>query len=302
MADERAYLRAAGANVAGNIVKIVVEGGLGLMFGSLALLADAAHSVADLLASAVVFVWGRTAFAGPDSDHPHGHERIEPFTSLFVAGVLFVLAGKLIVDAAEAVQHGSDTVFDSVLIVGLLAAILLKLGLYLYTTRVHERVGLPSLRALAVDCLNDVYASIAVLAGILGVALGYPVLDPIAAAVVALLIMYQGGLIVRENISYLVGRAPASAKQTAIREALHEHPAVEGLHDFRAYYIGPEIEVEVHAEVAGDYTLREAHTIETELVDRVEAVDGVGDAHIHLDPAGIGEWEESAMNREEQVP
>lgn len=300
MGDERAYLRVTGANVVGNLLKIVVEGGLGLLFGSLALIADAAHSVADLLASVVVLIWGRTAFTGPDSDHPHGHERIEPFTSLFVAGILALLAGKLLTDAIAAIQQGSTTVFDPVLIVGLAVAILLKLGLYRYTIRTYERVNRPSLRALAIDCLNDVYASIAVLAGVLGVAVGHPVLDPIAAAVVSCLILYQAALIVRENVSYLVGRAPSTAKQTMIRETLHEHPAVEGLHDFRAYYIGPEIEVEVHAEIADDYTLREAHSIETELVDRVETIDDVGDAHIHLDPAGIGEWQRSDRHREQE--
>jgi len=72
------FARASWANVLGNVVKIVAEGSAGLAFGSVALLADAAHSLADLVASVVVLVWGRSAFDEPDTTHPHGHDRIEP--------------------------------------------------------------------------------------------------------------------------------------------------------------------------------------------------------------------------------
>jgi len=64
-----------GVNVIGNAVKIIVEGSVGVYFGSVALVADAAHSVADLVASAVVFVWGGSRYDAADETHPHGHQR-----------------------------------------------------------------------------------------------------------------------------------------------------------------------------------------------------------------------------------
>jgi len=78
------FERASWVNVLGNAAKVVVEGGVGLAFGSLALLADAAHSVADLVASVVVLVWGTASFDEADETHPHGHGRIEPLAALFV--------------------------------------------------------------------------------------------------------------------------------------------------------------------------------------------------------------------------
>jgi len=80
-----------GVNVIGNAVKIIVEGSVGVYFGSVALVADAAHSVADLVASAVVFVWGGSRYDAADETHPHGHQRIEPLTALLVGATIAVL-------------------------------------------------------------------------------------------------------------------------------------------------------------------------------------------------------------------
>lgn len=290
--DRAAFVRATWVNVLGNLLKIGVEGAIGLAFGSLALLADAAHSLADLVSSAVVLVWGRYAFTGPDETHPHGHERIEPLTALFVGVTLLALGGKVLYDAISTLIEGPTLTFDPLLLVGLTVAIFDMLVVYWYTVRVNARLDRPALRALAADCRNDVYTSLAALVGIFGVALGYAALDAIAGGLVSVLVAYQGYEVVRENLSYLLGGAPPERFQRAVDETIRDHPAVEGIHDLRVYYMGTDIEVEVHAEVDGSYTLREAHDLESDLVQRVRELEGIGDVHVHLDPSGIGEWKD----------
>lgn len=288
--DGRAFLRAAVVNVVGNLLKILVEGAAGFAFGSLALIADAAHSVADLLASLVVLVWGRTAFTGPDADHPHGHERIEPLTALVVGATLILLAGTLLWDAVGALRRGPTVEFSPILVGGLLFAVLDMLLVYWYTVRTNATLDSPSLRALATDAANDVYTSVAAGIGVAGVALEFPILDPLAGALVSLLVLYQGVGISRENIRYLVGTAPDPERRDAVRSTLMEHEAVRGIHDLRVYYDGPTLEVEVHVEVDGDMTVREAHDVETALVEALRRRADIGDAHVHLDPEGTGEW------------
>jgi cation diffusion facilitator family transporter len=291
--DRSGFLRASAVNVAGNALKIVVEGSIGLAFGSLALVADAAHSVADLLASLVVLVWGRAAFAGPDVDHPHGHERIEPLTALVVGVTLIVLALSLLWDAIGALQAGPSVSYSPVLVAGLGFAIADMLVVYWYTVRVNETLNSPSLRALATDSKNDIYTSIAAGIGVAGVAMDAPLLDPLAGGLVSLLVLYQGAEICRENIRYLVGTAPAPERREAVRSTLMDHPDVRGVHDLRVYYDGPTLEVEVHVEVDGDLTVLEAHDIESELVAELRRRTDIGDAHVHLDPAGVGEWSDA---------
>ncbi|WP_254522104.1 cation diffusion facilitator family transporter [Natrinema caseinilyticum] len=287
------FARASWANVLGNVLKIVAEGAAGLAFGSVALLADAAHSLADLVASVVVLVWGQSAFDEPDATHPHGHDRIEPLTALFVGAVIALLGLNLLYRSVEGLVTGTEIEFSVLLLAALGFAIVDMYLVYRYTVGVNEHLQSPALAALARDCLNDIYTSIAAIAGVLGVLSGHPVLDPVAGGLVSLLVVYQGVEIGKENVDYLIGAAPDPEKRGQITGALRRHSAVEGVHDLAVFYDGTALEVEVHVEVDGDMPFREAHDIESELVDRLRGIEDVGDAHVHLDPSGIGEWKES---------
>ncbi len=289
----RQFTRASAVNVVGNLAKILVEAAAGLTFGSVALLADAAHSVGDLVASGVVLVWGRSVYADPDETHPHGHQRVEPLAALFVGTVILLLGLDLLYQSARSLFEGPTVVF-SPLLVGALLFSMADMGLlYRYTRRVNATVDSSALEALAVDSLNDIYTSVAALAGVVGVFLGYPALDAVAGAVVSLLVIYQGGDVARENVTYLVGGAPSDAERRRVVEALRAHPAVRGVHDVAVFYDGTDLEVEAHLEVDGELTLVEAHDIESDIVASLESMAAVGDVHLHLDPAGIGEWKDA---------
>ena len=292
-AARRGFTRASAVNVAGNAAKIAVEAVAGLAFGSVALVADAAHSVADLVASVVVLVWGRVVYADPDEEHPHGHQRVEPLAALFVGTVVVVLGLSLLYESAQGLFEGPAVRFDPLLVGALLFSMVDMYLLYRYTTRVNAAVDSSALEALAVDCLNDIYTSAATLLGVVGVFVGYPLFDAVAGSLVSLLVIYQGVEIGRENVSYLVGAAPSEAQRRRVVEELRAHPDVEGVHDIAVFYDGTDLEVEAHIEVDGRLTLVEAHDIETDLVDAVLAMEAVGDVHLHLDPAGIGEWKDA---------
>jgi cation diffusion facilitator family transporter len=289
-AGRRRFTRAAWVNVLGNTAKIVAEGTVGLLFGSVALLADAAHSVADLVASLVVLVWGTSRFEGADRDHPHGHARIEPLTALFVGAVIVILGANLLYESVTSLLETPALTFSPLMVGALLFAMADMYALYWYTERMNEGLNSTALDALAADCLNDLYTSVAALVGIAGIALGYPVLDAVAGGVVSLLVVYQGIAIGRENLSYLSGRAAPAHRNDDVRETLLAHDSVHGVHDLAVFWDGPVLEVEAHVEVDGDLTLRDAHDLETTLVTSVRELDEIGDVHIHLDPSGVGEW------------
>lgn len=291
--EKAAFLRASWVNVTGNVAKIIVEGSLGLTFGSLALVADAAHSLADLLASIVVLVWGRLTYRGPDSNHPHGHERVEPLTALFVGVTLLGLGLKILLDAITAIREGPEIRFSILLVFGLGFAIADMLLVYWYTDRTNRQLDSPGLKALATDALNDVYTSFAAVLGVFGAGVGMPIVDALAGGLVSLLVMKQGYRIAEENIRYLTGSAPPPEEVDAIEQSVNDHPTVHGVHDLRCHYVGTRVEVELHAEVPGDLTLESAHDLETELRKTILDRPAVGDVHIHLDPGGIGEWDDS---------
>ena len=288
------FRRASWVNVAANTAKILAEGAVGVAFGSVALVADAAHSVADLVASGVVLVWGSSSYDAADIRHPHGHARIEPLTALFVGAVIVILGGYLLSESVRGLLAGSEVEFSYYLLAALGFAMIDMYLAYWYTQRANSGLDSTALTALAKDCLNDIYTTVAAVVGVVGVRLGVPVLDPIAGALVSLLVIYQGVEIGRENLDYLVGAAPTAGKREEIEGIIAAHTAVEGYHDLTVFYDGTVLEVEAHVEVDGELTIAEAHDIESELVDQLTALAEVGDAHIHLDPAGLGEWKDAA--------
>ncbi|MFC6771002.1 cation diffusion facilitator family transporter, partial [Halorubrum pallidum] len=182
--------------------------------------ADAAHSVADLVASAVVLVWGGARYDDPDETHPHGHQRIEPLTALFVGATIVILGLLLLRESVSGLLGPADVAASPILVAALLFAVADMYLLYWYTERVNASLGSTALTALSADCLNDIYTTIAALVGIFGVFLGFPVLDPIAGALVSLLVVYQGIEIGRENVTYLVGAAPPDADRDRVIAAL----------------------------------------------------------------------------------
>ncbi|MFC3477328.1 cation diffusion facilitator family transporter [Halobacterium litoreum] len=293
MERKRAVRRVGFVVLAANLALVAAKGGAWWLTGSLAVGSEAVNSLADVAYSLVVLGGIYLTTQPPDFEHPHGHERIEPFVSLVVAlGVLAAGAG-VIWQAATALQAGtygrSANVAAVVVLVGTAVA---KFALYRYCLDVAEEHHSPAVRATALDNRNDILTAGAALAGVLGSAAGYPVLDPAAALVVAVGILYTGYEIVRDNVNYLVGAAPPEDLREEILERALAHPDVEGAHDVVAHYVGPEVDVSLHIEVEGEMTLHDAHDIETELIRDLESIPEVDDVFVHVDPKELGEWKD----------
>jgi cation diffusion facilitator family transporter len=292
--ERRTTLRRVGLLIlAVNLVLALAKGGVWAWTGSLAVGSEAVNSLADAVYSTVVLAGLYLTTRPPDFEHPHGHERIEPFVSLFVALGVFAAGAVVLWQAASAVLSGNVAVQRGPAAAGVLVlAAAVKFGLYRYCLAVAERHHSPAIRATALDNRTDILTALAALAGVGGAALGFPLLDPLAAGVVAFGIFYTGVDIVRDNVNYLVGAAPPEDLRAQIVRRALVHPDVEGVHDVVAHYVGPEIDVSLHIEVEGERTLNEAHDIETAVMESIQALPEVDDVFVHVDPKELGEWKD----------
>jgi cation diffusion facilitator family transporter len=297
MTDERSRaLRRVGLLLLGaNVALVALKGGAWFVTGSLAVQGEALNSLADAAYSLVTVAGLYLTTRPPDIEHPHGHERIEPFVGLFVALGIFAAGTAILYQSGTALLSGTVAVTRgptaaAVLVVAAVA----KFGLYRYVLAAGDQHNSPALTATALDNRNDILTAVAALVGVVGAAAGYPVLDPLAAVVVAAGILYTGVDVVRDNLGYLLGRAPPEELREEIRCRALDHPDVEGAHDVVAHYVGPEIDVSLHIEVQGDRTLLEAHDIETEIVDSIRELPEVDDVFVHVDPREAGEWKPDA--------
>jgi cation diffusion facilitator family transporter len=288
----RDVLRRVGLVILGtNLVLAVLKGVVWTETGSLAVGSEAVNSLADTAYSLVIVAGLYLTTQPPDFEHPHGHERIEPFVSLFVAVGIFAAGGLILWQAGQSLLAGDVNVTRGPAAVGVLAfSAVVKYGLYRYCLSAGQDQSSPALVATAMDNRNDILTAGAALLGVAGATLGYPVLDPLAAIVVSAGIVYTGVEVVRDNVAYLVGAAPPEELRSEIIQRALEHPDVEGAHDVIAHYVGPEIDVSLHVEVEGDKTLFEAHDIETAVIQSIEDLPEVDDVFVHIDPKELGEW------------
>lgn len=266
-------------------------GGLKIVFGILGrsqvLVADGVHSFSDLATDFVVLFGLKAANRPYDEGHPYGHGRIETMGTL-ILGVVLIGAGVLIlVEILARIRAGIlyTPSVPTLLIAAL--AIGTKEVLFRYTLRVGRRTGNSSVIANAWDHRSDALSSLAALVGIAGARAGWPILDPVAAIVVALLVMGVGWKISRGAVMELVDTAIPRSVQEQISRVAGETPGVLGHHALRTRRVGQDIFVDIHIEVDPKLSVQEGHGVAKMVKEAVQRrITDVADVLVHTEPEG----------------
>ncbi len=281
----RLYRYAILVAVAGNTLLVVTKGLVAWTTGSSAVLSDAANSLSDTLYSFLMAAGLYVAQQPADETHPQGHSRFEPLVSVLIA-VAMALAGiSAGWQGVERFRSGGAAVPPTWPTIVLLVAVAVKLLMYRLVSGVARRVGSPALRASGRDNLADVLASLAAWLGVVGSNVLHPLLDPVAGVMVAAWILRVMGGILYENLGYLTGRGAPTEMTASIVEAASAVPGVLDVHQVIADYVGPELRVDMHVDVDGGMTLREAHDIADRVAERVKALSAVDLVFVHVEPA-----------------
>ncbi len=264
------------------IAKIVV----GTLAHSQALIADGIHSLSDLGTDFMVLYAARHAHRKPDREHPYGHGRIETAATVALGIALVAVAAGIAWDSLR-------RLFDPDLLLqpGPLAltvaiiSVLSKEWIYHYTMRVARRLNSNMLKANAWHSRSDAISSIVVVIGIIGVMLGYPFLDAVAAVVVALLIARIGWDLAWSSLRELIDTALDSDEVKRIRDSIMKVDGVRTLHMLRTRRSGGSAFVDVHILVDPQVSVSEGHQI-GERVRRTLLADSsdVSDVTVHIDP------------------
>lgn len=285
-ARERQYRLALTITIVGNVILALAKGIVAYLTGSSAIYADAANSISDVLYSLLMVGGLWMAQRPPDLTHPQGHSRFEPLVGLFITASM-ALAGY---EAARVsifnFMTGGAAVELGLPVLVLLFSASAKAGMFYVIRRIATKVSSPALGASAQDNLADVLSSVAAFLGVLGSQFISPLLDPIAGVVVALWIfraVYNTG---RENLDYLTGHGASEELRNAIVATAEAVPGVLGVHYTMTEYVGPRLMVDLHINVDGEKTLNEVHAISDEVIRRLELMNEVDRAYVHIEPEG----------------
>jgi cation diffusion facilitator family transporter len=223
--------RVALTSIAASGLLTLAKAAVGLMSGSLALLSEAAHSALDFAATVMTYFAVRMSGKPADEEHHYGHGKVESVAALIETGLLFVLSGFVIWEAVKRLLGAEGHLVEASL--WAFAVIVVSIVVDFFRARLLYRVAKETVsEALEADALHfgsDMWSSIAVLAGLGGVALGYSWADSAAAIVVAVFILIAGWRLGRRTIETLTDTAPAGAADriTAAAESVRGVVAVE---------------------------------------------------------------------------
>ena len=268
-----------------NLVLTAVQMIVGVWAGSQALIADGIHSLSDLVSDFVVLLAGQHSRKAADEDHHYGHQRYETAASLVLGGLLLSVGLGMLWSAVHKLSdpQGIAKVQMMALWVAL-AALVSKELLFRYMLAVAERVRSGMLVANAWHARSDAASSLVVALGIGGNLLGFPLLDPVAALIVGLMVSKMGWRFAWDALNDLMDRSVSQEQIEQIRVTLTETAGVQGVHDLRTRKVGDMIMVDAHLEVDGRLTVREGHDIAALARDRVMQHLPVLDVMTHLDP------------------
>lgn len=282
---QRAAHRSLWVSVGVNIVLTAMQLITGLWAGSQALVADALHSLSDLIADFVALLARKHSHKAPDADHQYGHQRYETAASLAL-GLLLLAAGcSMLLSAGNKLTGATPlTAVHQAALYAALFTLASKELLFRYMLKIATEVRSSMLVANAWHARADAASSLVVAVGIIGNLAGYTWLDPLAAALVGFMVGRTGWQFAWDALNNLMDRAADDDTVEAIRATLLATPGVQGLHDMRTRHMGDQILVDVHLEIDGELTVYQGHDIAANARARVMAEHHVLDVMTHIDP------------------
>lgn len=267
-----------------NLFVMVLKAVVGVWTGSLSLLADAIHSVTDSANNVLGLVTNRLASPQPDRDHPYGHQKYEAIGALGIAAFLGIACFKILETAIDRIMTGGKPVEISSTELWLLLIVLgVNIFVAFYERGVGLKVGSQILIADAKHTMSDIWVTITVLAGLIGIWIwNIQWLDVVLAFPVALLVFWSGWTVIRENLPWLVDEVAIAPE--AIHDVVMQVPGVINCHSIASRgLLGRQVFIEMHLIVSAS-DVETAHKITEAVEEYLEARFNPVRISIHVEP------------------
>jgi cation diffusion facilitator family transporter len=279
--------RTALVSVGAACLLIVIKLVAGLASGSLSLLAEAAHSGTDFAAALLTFFAVSVAVRPADRGHPFGHAKAQNLAALaeaaFLIGVSLFIAGAAVARLTDAVSYDVDPTFWTFVAIAVVIAI--DSTRMLVSFRAGRRYRSDALLASSLHFGSDLAGTLAVLAGLSAVALGFTDGDAIAALFVAALVVLAAGRLLRQNVNVLMDEAPSEAERAARRAIAGLDPPVE-LRRLRVRRSGGSHFADVVIGIAPGAAVGQGHAAADRVEDALRAALPDADVVVHVEPRG----------------
>lgn len=264
-----------------SIIKIVV----GLISKSQVMIADGVHTISDVLTTFGVIVGLKLSTQPDDKNHPYGHEKIEPIVSKILAVFLCITALTIMYTGINTIIKNKPVVPSMLAIYGAIISIISKEWMYRYTVKGAIKIHSQALKADAWHHRSDALSSVGALIGIIGARLGYPILDPLAAIVVGIIIIKVSIEIYIVALNQLIDRAADDNLIIKIKQKIIEIKGVINIDNLKTRQHANKIYVDVEISVKDNLTVKEGHKIAEEVHQQIEGLNNtIKHCMVHVNP------------------
>ncbi len=266
-----------------NLAVAVAKLALGYVTGAVSIVSDGFHSLTDCFSNIGALVGVRVARKPPDHDHPYGHRKYETIAAAAIAGFLMVVMIEIVEAAWGRFNTRATLTVSPLAFAVMIATIAVNMAVTWYERRAGLRLHSDVLLADAMHTQSDVWTSLTVVVALGGAALGYSILDPIAALIVVVFIGRAAWKIFKSTSEVLSDHIVIP--EDVVRGVVMSVPDVMGCHEIRTRGSRDFVFLDLHIWMAAHTQLDAAHAISHIVKDRLMTkFPQIGDAVIHLEP------------------
>lgn len=272
----------------GNVALAAFKFFVGAMTGSLAIVADAWHTLSDSLSSVVMLVGLKIAEKPADDEHPFGHGRAELVSAVVIGMMLAAVGFEFVVDGVKKIIAQETAEFGALGVAAMVSTVVIKEAMAQYAFWCARKTGMESLRADGFHHRSDSISSIVILVGMGADALSGGKLrwmDGALGAVVGLMLLHVAWTVLRDAGTRLLGEAVDPETEAKIREIAQRVGGSDGLefHHLHLHDYGRHREITFHIRLAPETSLVEAHRFASKIERAIADELGI-DATIHIEP------------------
>ena len=243
-----------------NLLLFAAKGIIGLLSGSIAVLADAFNNMTDAVSSIISLIGAKLANRPPDDEHPFGHERYEYIAAFIVAFLVLQVGFSCAQSAFGKILHPETLSFSTVSLVILLMSVGVKVWLSLFNRKLGERINSSVMKATAADAMGDVLTTSATIVSLLIFNFFHLNIDGWIGFAVALIVIWAGIGIARDTIRPLLGESADPKLVKEIKTLVESYDGILGSHDLIVHNYGPGRSMAtIHAEVSNLADIEVSH-------------------------------------------
>jgi len=266
MENSKNYIQREGwLSIIGNTILFGLKYWAGIVTGSIALIADAWHTLTDSVSSVIVLIGGKISDKPADDDHPFGHGRAEHIAAIIIGVLLAIVAFDFMLSAYDKFVSREQTVYGTIAWIVTILSIVVKELMAQYAFKAHRITKSAVLKADGWHHRTDALSSLVILVGI-AVGRYFWFTDALLALIVAIMIAYASYEILSQEINSLLGESPSDEELNTIRETVERNTDIPVyMHHIHIHDYGKHTEMSCHIKLPSSMSLNDAHNVCTQI-------------------------------------